>query len=198
MRMPCLRRRKCLLLAGCLAGSFAGSTLAVAAPASSGTDPVVAGPTTARELKWDELIPKGWDPYKGFKNRNTTVLGDRDPRAQQLLRDMRDIWDTAPTVDALEGATVKLPGYVVPLEELRGELKEFLLVPYFGACIHTPPPPANQIVFVAAPKGARFKAMETVWVSGVLHTTRQASYMGASGYSLQATKVEAYVDPVRP
>ncbi len=194
MTTPRLHRLE-ILLVTCL---LVGSTVAFAAPATSAIEPLPAKPGAVREIKWDELVPKGWDPYKGFKNRSTTILSDRDPRAQDLLRDMRDIWDTAPTVDALEGAAVKLPGYVVPLEELRGELKEFLLVPYFGACIHTPPPPANQIVFVVAPRGVKFRAMETVWVSGVLHTTRQASYMGASGYSMQAATVEAYVGAARP
>jgi hypothetical protein len=121
-----------------------------------------------------------------------TIRSDTDPRARALMDEVRAVWDAAPTVAALEGAAVRLPGYVVPLEEARGELKEFLLVPYFGACIHTPPPPANQIVFVTAPPGVKFRAMETVWVSGTLHTTRQTSYMGASGYRIEAAAVDRY------
>ena len=148
-----------------------------------------------REIKWEDLIPKGWDPTKQFRNRNLASRSDADPRAQMLFQEMREVWDNAPTVDSLEGATVKLPGYVVPLEETRGELKEFLLVPYFGACIHTPPPPANQIVFIVSPKGAKFHTMETVWVSGTLHTSRQASYMGSSGYRIDAASVERYSTP---
>ena len=140
-------------------------------------------------------MPKGWDPSKQFRGRNTTIRSDMDPRARELMAEVRAVWDSAPTVPGLDGAAVRLPGYVVPLEELRGELKEFLLVPYFGACIHTPPPPANQIIFVVAPKGVKFRAMETVWVSGTLHTTRQESYMGASGYRLDASAVDTYVTP---
>lgn len=148
-----------------------------------------------RELKWDELVPKDWDPMATLRGRSTTIRSDMDPRARALMDEVRAIWDSAPTVAALDGAAVKLPGYVVPLEELRGELKEFLLVPYFGACIHTPPPPANQIVFVTAPKGVRFRAMETVWVSGTLHATRQDSFMGASGYRIDAAAVDRYAPP---
>ena len=50
---------------------------------------------------------------------------------------------------SLDGATVRLPGFIIPLDARRdGVLDEFLLVPYFGACIHVPPPPPNQLVYV--------------------------------------------------
>ena len=148
-----------------------------------------------RELKWEELMPKDWDPMKTLRDRTASIRSDADPRARSLMEEVRAVWDSAPTVSGLDGTAVKLPGYVVPLEELRGELKEFLLVPYFGACIHTPPPPANQIVFVSSPKGVKFRAMETVWVTGTIHTTRQASYMGASGYRIDAVAVDRYAPP---
>jgi hypothetical protein len=115
-----------------------------------------------------------------------------------MLKDMRATLDSAPIVAELDGARVRLPGYVVPLDEAGAELKEFLLVPYFGACIHTPPPPANQIVFVAAPKGTKFRTMDTVWVSGTLRATRQESVMGTSGYRIDAAVVEAYTGTPRP
>ncbi|HOB95556.1 MAG TPA: DUF3299 domain-containing protein, partial [Aquabacterium sp.] len=70
------------------------------------------------------------------------------------------------------------------------------LVPYFGACIHTPPPPANQIVLVVPAKPAGgFRSMDTVWVSGVLRTVRNNSPMGSSGYRLEAALVERYKAP---
>ena len=66
-------------------------------------------------------------------------------------------------------------------------------LPYFGACIHTPPPPANQIVWVVPAKpAAGFHSMDTVWVSGTLRGNRSDSPMGASGYRLDAVLVEAY------
>lgn len=151
-------------------------------------------PNVASEIKWDDLIPTGWRPPR--MPRMLGIFGDSTPEAEDALASMRAAWDSAPTVDDMNGRLVKLPGYLVPLEEVRGELKEFLLVPYFGACIHTPPPPANQIVFVVPKTAAKgFRAMDTVWVSGRLSTTRQASYMGASGYRLDATSVELYVAP---
>jgi uncharacterized protein len=146
-----------------------------------------------RELQWDDLIPKEWDPTKRFRKDDGSLLTDLDPKAQAMLENLRAIWDNAPTVHALDGVAVKLPGYVVPLGEVNGLLTEFLLVPYFGACIHTPPPPANQIVHVILDAPLRgFTAMDVVWVSGHLTTTRQDSPIGASGYQLNAQLVAPY------
>jgi hypothetical protein len=146
-----------------------------------------------RELKWEDLVPANWNPVAKFKSRNTASLDDGTLRAEALLSEMRALWNNAPTVLALDGATVKIPGYVVPLDEADGKLTEFLLVPYFGACIHTPPPPANQIVLVSMPRGvAGFRAMDTVWVSGRLSNVREDSPMGTSGYRLAAVSVERY------
>ncbi len=148
-----------------------------------------------REIKWDDLVPKDWDPLKEFKNINFSLMNDSDPRANEMLKRMRETWDNAPTNNDMDGASVRIPGYLVPLEDTKDGLKEFLLVPYFGACIHTPPPPANQIIYVKAekpPKG--FRSMDTVWVSGTLKTLRSDSYMGASGYRMDAVVVERYVE----
>jgi hypothetical protein len=72
-------------------------------------------------------------------------------------------------VEELNGQRVRIPGYLLPLEVSDTKVKEFLLVPYIGACIHVPPPPQNQIVHVKIilKEGYRVKTMyEPVWVSG--------------------------------
>lgn len=148
-----------------------------------------------REIKWDELMPANWDPMKDFKAANFGMFNDADPRAAELLKKMRDAWDNAPVNNAMDGQTVRIPGYIVPLEESKAGLKEFLLVPYFGACIHSPPPPANQIIHItrkAPVKG--FHSMDPVWVSGTLKTLRSDTFMGATGYRMEASLVEAYTD----
>lgn len=151
------------------------------------------------EIRWDDLVPKGWDPTKSLKDKgltNMAALNDGDPKAAALMAQMREAWDNAPTEPELNNARVKLPGYLVPLEEVAAGHTEFLLVPYFGACIHTPPPPANQIVLVVPAKPAGgFRSMDTVWVSGTLKTTRSNSPMGSSGYRLEAALVERYKAP---
>jgi len=183
------------LLALPLAASLAALGLPVASPVQAQPLPK-AGPGGYTELRWDDLVPKGWDPMKGLRDKgvtNPSALVDGDPKTQALMSLMREAWDNAPTEPSLDGSRIKLPGYLVPLEESAAGHTEFLLVPYFGACIHTPPPPANQIVLVVPAKPASgFRSMDTVWVRGVLKTTRANSPMGSTGYRLEAALVEAY------
>src|SRR5258706_2300034 len=137
-----------------------------------------AAVTTYREANWEELVPKDWDPTKRFRDGKLGMLSDSDPRVLQMMRDMREAWDNAPTNAQMDGASIRLPGYVVPLDESKAGMKEFLLVPYFGACIHTPPPPANQIIHVITAKPARgLRMMDAVWVSGTLKAFRSDSAM---------------------
>jgi hypothetical protein len=105
------------------------------------------------------------------------------------------------TNPALDGKVVRLPGYLLPLEMTDRQVTEFLLVPWVGACIHTPPPPPNQIVHVKLDKPYALKGpFEPVWVSGRM-AARSASrsvYLsdGAAnvdiGYALQASEVQPY------
>ncbi len=167
------------------------------APGAARAQPAPA-PGTYRELAWEELVPKDWDPLKQFRGMKLDNFKDNDPEAARLLKRMRATWDNAPTNRALAGAAVKMPGFLVPLEEAPAGLKEFLLVPYFGACIHSPPPPANQIVHVLLQTPVPgLHAMDTVWVSGTLALVRTDNEMGASGYQMNAVKVEPYVEKPR-
>jgi len=151
-----------------------------------------------KTISWDDLVPKGWDPMKDFKDMNVSVLQDGDPRANEMLKKLRDVWDNAPVNPTLVGQAVRIPGFVVPLEETKDGIKEFLLVPYFGACIHTPPPPANQIIHVMASTPAKgVRSMDAVWISGALTTARTDSYMGAASYQVDAQLVEPYVERPR-
>lgn len=184
--------RALILVAGVLGTVTAVRVVADSSPSTTARSAVA--PTAFRPIQWEELVPKDWDPLKRYREMNLGAMSDGDPRVQELMRDMRASWDNAPTNNTMNGAAVRLAGYVVPLEEVKGELREFLLVPYFGACIHSPPPPANQIVHVVASKPIKdIRTMDAVWVSGVLKTQRQDSAMGKSGYQMRAHVVEAYV-----
>lgn len=181
-------------------GTALAATL-VAAPVAAQTSGSTAKPpaTSAaagkvREIKWDELVPADWDPMKAVKNANFGMFSDADPRAAAALKEMREAWDKAPVNNAMNGVAVRIPGYVVPLEESKAGLKEFLLVPYFGACIHSPPPPANQIIHVTRQQAVKFHTMDPVWVTGTLQTLRSDTFMGATGYRMEAMTVEAYTD----
>jgi hypothetical protein len=149
--------------------------------------------TPVREIRWEELMPKDWDPYKDIRTLGKGAVVDGSPEALQRMRELRQVWDNAPANKALDGQTVKLPGYVVPLEQNKEGLTEFLLVPYFGACIHSPPPPANQIIHVVSAKPVKgFATMDTVWVTGTLSLARQESEIGTSGYRMAAMTIARY------
>tara|TARA_E500000331_G_scaffold324518_1_gene340899 strand:- start:1419 stop:2108 length:690 start_codon:yes stop_codon:yes gene_type:complete len=101
----------------------------------------------------------------------------------------------------LDGHLVKIPGYALPLEMVGTLVKDFLLVPYLGACIHVPPPPINQMVMVKLQKPYQTKELyEPVWISGKLHAKRSQSNLfyvdGSSniesGYVLDATSIQPY------
>ena len=146
-----------------------------------------------REVKWDDLISPSWNPEAIIKSLNLGMMMDGDPRANAALEKLRQEWDNAPGNPTLDGAEVRIPGFVVPLEREGNALREFLLVPYFGACIHVPPPPANQIVHVVSPKPIPNTAtMDAVWVSGKLGLVPSKTLMGSASYRLQAAAVEPY------
>ena len=63
-----------------------------------------ASPTAYKEIKWDDLMPKDWDPAKLFKSLNLGHLNDADPRAIRALEQLKEMWDNAPTSSALNGA----------------------------------------------------------------------------------------------
>lgn len=100
---------------------------------------------------------------------------------------------STPQVRALHGQRVAVPGYVIPLEDDANRIGEFLLVPYFGACIHTPPPPPNQMVLVKMQSGREIETpFDPVWVHGVLHITEQQSPFGKTSFEMIGDRAETY------
>ncbi|MFM1816103.1 MAG: hypothetical protein RLZ98_2798 [Pseudomonadota bacterium] len=97
----------------------------------------------------------------------------------------------AKVVEALDGKLVRIGGYVVPLDFDATTVKEFLLVPFVGACIHVPPPPANQIIYVKSQDGFKLNGLfDPVYVTGTLRTKAAFTGLAQTGYSLDATKTE--------
>src|ERR671920_2335169 len=92
---------------------------------------------------------------------------------------------------SLDGTDVKLPGYIVPLDLGAEGVTSFLLVPFVGACIHVPPPPPNQIIYVKAAEGFEVSGQfDPVYVTGTLKTARQFTGLAATGYTMEAEQVE--------
>lgn len=180
-------------------GSF--SLLASAAAASKADyhdgDKLAAGaasaPTAYKTTSWDSLMPKGWDPVASMKSLKLGTMQDGDPRTIAALDELKRSWNNAPVEPAMDGAKIRIAGFLIPLDAEGEKLHEFLLVPYFGACIHTPPPPANQVIHVTLAAPAKgFQMMEPIWVNGTMHVGSTDTAMGTSGYSMDGIGVARY------
>lgn len=157
---------------------------------------VLAQPAT--ELEWDDMIPDGWPPEEMFEDVDINTLEDDDPKAIEFYAQLEKLWDEAPMVQSLDGQRVKLPGYAIPLEGDGDSVTTFLLVPYFGACIHVPPPPRNQTVLVTMREGSKAtieEAFFTVWVTGTMKVEQSETDLAKTGYTLIAEQVEPYTEP---
>ena len=193
-----------LLLTGQVAAQSTRNTVRETVPqvqpalSAEAPPPGASLPSPVRTIGWEQLIPPGWDPYKDLKALNLDTLKDNDPKAEEALKKMRTMWDNAPINPLILGQSVRLPGYVVPLEDLAAGIKEFLLVPYFGACVHSPPPPANQIVHVLLDKPVKnLRLMDVVWVNGPMSATKTDSHMGVASYRIDAKAVTPYQEKKR-
>jgi len=148
-----------------------------------------------RELDWPALIPEGapvippqLTPLHDMSQLSDALSAESAPAAHQQAPD-------APVVKDLDGQQIKLPGYIVPLEvSEEGRTTEFLLVPYYGACIHVPPPPANQIVHIFSEMGVRVEDLyQPYWIEGKLQVRASRSELADAGYQMEAEKIYAYV-----
>ena len=203
-----LKRTRNLLMTGLLvwlAVTIAPAVSQDALPPADGAfrigDTLAAGEGATsdgfQEISWDDLIPPDWLPedlFAGmFDDADMDALDDYDPRAIEIMEKIRELWDSAPVVDRLDGKRIRIPGFVVPLESDGQAIHEFLLVPYFGACIHVPPPPANQLIHVMPDQGIPAAwNMVPVWVSGILTVARFNSELGSAGYQMRGIQVEEY------
>jgi hypothetical protein len=104
--------------------------------------------------------------------------------------------EKAEPLQKVDGKKVKVPGFMVPLEDEEEMAVEFLLVPYVGACIHTPPPPPNQIVYVKMDGGKKTKISfwDPVWVHGKLEVQNVRSPYGDVSFKLSSNFIEPYKD----
>jgi hypothetical protein len=150
-----------------------------------------------QEIQWDELVPAEYRPevILGKYMEQLAELDDSDPKAMQLYGQIQAELDNAPINEALNGKKVKLAGFIAPLENTDGKVSDFLLVPYFGACIHVPPPPVNQTVLVQTAKNSAIESENSsspFWIKGILVTESESTDIGAAGYRIDEAITEIY------
>lgn len=148
---------------------------------------------TVSEIDWDVLMPADYYPEAVFDTSQFGSLDDYDPMAEIKLKMMMEALSSAPVVQEMDGKMVRIPGFVVPLVEEGLRVTEFFLVPYFGACIHIPPPPSNQMLHVTFEPGTNVENLyDAIWITGKLSVTRVAHDLGTAGYKVEAFKIEPY------
>jgi len=109
------------------------------------------------------------------------------------LKTLNDAQPHSPA-NALDNQVVSVPGFMVPLEDDADQVTEFLLVPFAGACIHVPPPPPNQMIYVKLLRNqkARMSFTEPIMVTGRLHVAKVDSPYGDVSFSLDGDSVRPY------
>lgn len=111
----------------------------------------------------------------------------------RLLNQMDYITNTAPEeIKKIDGQDVKIPGFMVPLEDEQQKVTEFLLVPTPQACIHVPPPPPNQMIYVKMKTGVESRPGAPIWVYGRFRISTTQSQYGEVSFEMTGEEVEDY------
>ena len=149
-------------------------------------------------IYWEDLIPDDFvqpeNPFATMSQEEVDKLLDGSDESNARLNQLQEEFNYAPVVDELDGKRVKIPAYVTPLEfDGQTKMSEFLLVPYVGACLHTPPPPANQVVHANSDEVVEFKNIyDPIWAIGTIRAETVQSDLAESGYRLEIESVEPY------
>ena len=163
-------------------------------------------------LKWEDLLPDGaietyfaqqeefYAELEQDLKAGAVRLSEVDPLSkieEGSAQDVMPQFGTFDVVEDLDGQFIRMPGYIVPLEFNPNDLyTEFLFVPYMVACLHMPPPPPNQVIFVRAETAVRVPDIWTAyWLEGDLQIERQMNDLGNAAYTLDLTTLEPYPVP---
>lgn len=148
-----------------------------------------------QRIGWEDLMPEGEEERLAqMYQAQMAMLYSGAGVSEGSAADSAVQIGTFNTVKALNGKKIRIPGYTVPFEYgADAQIKEFLLVPYFGACLHAPPPPPNQTVFVMADTPIKMKDLaQAVWIEGTIFTQTQESDLADAAYTIKLDSIEAY------
>jgi len=170
--------------------------------ASEAASEKTAGSGAVQTLEWTDLLPPEdlakmealpEVSHEGGEGGGSAInkLNKDDPASQAWA----EVLQSAKVRGELNGKKVRIPGFVVPIEyDAEQNITAFFLVPYFGACIHVPPPPPNQIIFVTNAKGLKADMIyNPFWLEGTLTTETMSHDLANSAYSIKADKISEYV-----
>ena len=147
----------------------------------------------AREIDWKDLSPSLTPEAQAAAaqlNAAIDSMNDEDIAAALALINENG----SEIIESLDGETISLEGYLVPLDFEATEAKAFVLVPYMGACIHVPPPPPNQVIFIEYEDGVPMEALEkNIWtpfrITGDLRAVPTTTELAEVGYQMSAKSI---------
>ena len=174
-----------------------------ASSADTGSDDTVATPSAGgvTEIGWEELMPEGEEERiaEMYQARMSQLYSRGGAVAEGSARDQAVQIGTFNTVDEIngqvaDGMKVRIPGYTVPFDYgSEAKISEFLLVPYYGACLHAPPPPPNQTIYVSTEDKIQLKDLsQAVWIEGTLRLRKQTSDLADTAYVIEMSDWEVY------
>ncbi len=145
--------------------------------------PVKPGASNAREVDWLELMSSTDRKRLEQEDLSVAHVGPESAFGQDMKSRQAAGFKA---VDTFDRQRIKIAGYFVPLEETDvGELEELLFVPYYGACIHVPPPPANQIIYAKLRKPLSETSMfDAYWLEGTLVAQTHNNELAEVAYSM--------------
>ncbi|NBB92074.1 MAG: DUF3299 domain-containing protein [Gammaproteobacteria bacterium] len=137
----------------------------------------------AREIEWLELMPE--EEADAWLN---------EPEVDHTGYASAEVFQSWETVSEFDGAKIRIPGFVVPVEtDGEGNLRTFFLVPYFGACIHVPPPPANQIIYGRLEEPIEMvNIWDAFWMEGTLRIEEVTNETADSAYTMAVDSLKPY------
>lgn len=150
-----------------------------------------------RLLDWEDLVPAGFssDEILARYQDRMAAAAPGSPELDAVYEEMIAEYDDASINPELDSEDIQLAGFVAPLTYDGDAITEFLLVPYFGACIHVPPPPANQTVMVTLADGESLTLEESwgaVTVAGTMTAASTTTDLATAGYSVSGARFDVY------
>lgn len=156
------------------------------------------------QIEWDDLIPEDYRREAVMKKYQPEIEKlvdlpeeEKAKKIDALYKKIEAKMSKVPANEKLNNKWVELAGFVTPLTTSKnGLITEFLLVPYYGACIHVPPPPTNQTIYVKLPEGKGISIQDSYdphLVLGYLHIISKETDIGTPGYAIEKATTEAFM-----
>lgn len=148
-------------------------------------------------LKWGELLPPTeMTLLRKYQIDRMAMLDNQFEIALKAANDdeYKSSLVSTHTVDTFFGEVVAISGFIVPLEvNEKQQVTQFFFVPYFGACIHYPPPPPNQIIYSRLEGGLDdININQAYTLTGVLRGGLFEDPAGTSAYILEIAEIHEY------